>query len=429
MDIELVIERAAQVAAARTSSDVVTIKGGLRAITQLRSWLAASEAALTAALKPKVTFPEKDLADSTRCSLGEASKTTERSDTLAAVPEFADALDAAVITSGHVDEITRHAKGLTDEQRAEFHERVAGLLPVAEAASVREFGSRLDQERRAVERGDGMDKLERQRRKVEFRDWTDAEGMYCFAGRTDPLSGVSFTAKVDGEVRALFAKQTPDTAPDDPLLKQRHLAGLAITNIVLGAGTHDGSDSETEPVPDTPRPHPAPAPAPRPVAPEVVMVVDADQPDGAGGPTIDWGIPVEIPVRVLAELVCDGHATVHTVVVRNGVVLHATGNLNLGRTARLANRAQRRALNALYATCAIPGCSVHYRYTKAHHVVFWDDGGSTDLDNLLPVCAHHHTLIHQQHWQLTLGPNRQLAIHYPDGSIQTTGPPTRRRAA
>ena len=412
MDIELVIERATRVDTARhTSSDVPTIKHALRAITQLRSWLSASEAALTAQLRPQVTFPEKDLADCTRSSLSDAAKTTERAETLAAVPEFADALDAAAVTQGHVDEITKKTKGLTDAQRGEFHERVAGLLPVAEAGSVREFAQRLDQERRAVERGDPMEKLERQRRKIEFRDWTDADGMYCYTGRLDPLTGVSFKARVDAEMRSLFAKQTPDTAPDDPLLKQRHLAGLAVANLITG----DAADNTDEP-------------APAPVVPEVVVVVDASQSDGADGPAVDWGIPVEVPLQVLAELVSDGNATIHTVVVRNGVVLHAPGNLNLGRTARLANRAQRRALNALYATCAIPGCSVHYRYTKAHHIQEWDNGGNTDLDNLLPVCAHHHTLIHQQHWQLTLGPHRQLTIHYPDGSIQTTGPPHRRAA-
>lgn len=162
---------------------------------------------------------------------------------------------------------------------------------------------------------------------------------------------------------------------------------------------------------------------------EGVVVIDADEPDGAGGHTVDWGIPVEVPVRVLAELVADGHVTAHTVVVRNGVVLHAPGALNLGRTARLANRAQRRALSALYATCAIPGCGVHVRYTKAHHVRHWEDGGRTDLDNLLPVCPHHHTLIHQQGWRITLGPNRELTIRFPDGSIQTTGPPGRRSKA
>lgn len=425
MDIELVIERAQQVVAGRASDDVATIKGGLRAVTALRSWLSASEAALTAQLKAKVTFPEKDVADCTRSSLGEATKTSERSDTLAALPEFASALDEGAITQGHVDEITRHTKGLNDAQRAEMLERAATLVPVAAAASVREFGKRLDHERRAVERGDGLDKLERQRRKTEFHDWTDAEGMYCFGGRLDPLSAVEFKANLDAQVRRQFAAGIPDTAPDDPRLRQRHLAGLALAHLV-GRGTAHTSPNDKPPA-DTSQA--AGDAASSPIEPDVVVVVDASAPAGNAGPDIDWGIPVEVPLRVLAELVGDSHATVHTVVVRNGVVLHAPGNLNLGRTARLANRAQRRALNALYATCAIPGCGVHYRYTKMHHIEYWEHGGRTDLHNLLPVCPHHHTLIHQQRWQIELGPNRELTIRFAEGSIQTTGPPARAKAA
>lgn len=404
------IERVGRVDAARRGdSDVDSIKQALRAVTHLRSWLSASEAELTSRLRPQVTFPEKDLADCTRSSLGEAVKTNERAETLAAVPEFADALDDAAITQGHVDEITKKGKGLTDEQRAEWFERVAALVPVAAAGSVRDFGKRLDHERRAVERSDGMDKLARQRSKVEFRDWTDPDGMYCYAGRLDPLSAVAFRNRMDNEIRRLFAEGTPDSAPTDPILRQRHLAGLALASLVVGT-TGAGTDII-------------------PSGLDGIVVIDADQPDGSGGPSVDWGIPVEVPVRVLADLVADGHVTTHTIVVRNGVVLHAPGELNLGRTARLANRAQRRALTALYSTCAIPGCGVHIRYTKAHHIRYWEDGGGTDLANLLPVCPHHHTLIHQQHWQISLGPNRELTIRYPDGSVQTTGPPTRRARA
>ena len=57
--------------------------------------------------------------------------------------------------------------------------------------------------------------------------------------------------------------------------------------------------------------------------------------------------PGRRPQRVLAELA--GDADVTAVVVRNGVVLHAPGELNLGRMTRLANRAQRRALRGLYS--------------------------------------------------------------------------------
>ena len=118
----------------------------------------------------------------------------------------------------------------------------------------------------------------------------------------------------------------------------------------------------------------------------------------------------------------------HAVVVRNGVVLHAPGELDLGRTTRLANRAQRRALRALYSTCAIPGCSVRYCRCKLHHIIWWRNGGRTDLSNLLPLCAHHHTKVHDAGWNLRLGPNRQLEITFPDGTIHNTGPPNRRAA-
>ena len=132
-------------------------------------------------------------------------------------------------------------------------------------------------------------------------------------------------------LRHLFAEATPTTCPTDPVEKQRHLAALALARMITAEAG------------ETPN-------GVRPGRPEYVVVVDASQPDGAGGPTVDWGIPVEIPDRVLAEM-CDD-ADVHAVVVRNGIVLHAPGELDLGRTTRLANRAQRRALRAMYSTCS-----------------------------------------------------------------------------
>jgi hypothetical protein len=157
---------------------------------------------------------------------------------------------------------------------------------------------------------------------------------------------------------------------------------------------------------------------------EIVAVIDADAP--GDGPVIEWALPVEIPARILAELA--GTADVHAVVVRNGVVLYAPGELDQGRTSRLANRAQRRALRGLYSCCAIPGCSVAYDRCKLHHVIWWRHGGRTDLDNLLPVCTTHHSKIHHDGWIIELGPNRELTLTLPDGTIQTTGPPTIRAA-
>ena len=76
----------------------------------------------------------------------------------------------------------------------------------------------------------------------------------------------------------------------------------------------------------------------------------------------------------------------------------------------------------------MPGCSVRYSRCKLHHIIWWRNGGRTDLDNLLPICTHHHTKVHDAGWNLTLGPNRELTITLPDGTIHNTGPPNRRAA-
>jgi len=157
--------------------------------------------------------------------------------------------------------------------------------------------------------------------------------------------------------------------------------------------------------------------------PEIVVVEDHANPHPDGSPRVDWGLPVDLPQRVLDALYQT--ADVYTVVVRSEMIIDAPGELNLGRSTRLANRAQRRALRALYATCAIPGCTVRYSRTKLHHLIWWRHGGLTDLDNLLPVCEPHHQNIHNDGWTLTLGPDRTLTIAFPDSTIMTTGPPHR----
>lgn len=158
--------------------------------------------------------------------------------------------------------------------------------------------------------------------------------------------------------------------------------------------------------------------------PEIIAVIDTTVPSHA--PVIDWGTPVEIPERVLRDLV--GVADTHSVIIRNGVVVHAPGQLDLGRSTRLANRAQRRALRALYPTCAVPGCSTRYDHCTIHHVIWWRNGGNTDLDNLVPLCHRHHHKVHHDGWVLRLQADLTLTVTYPGGTTMSTGP-LRRSAA
>ena len=68
--------------------------------------------------------------------------------------------------------------------------------------------------------------------------------------------------------------------------------------------------------------------------------------------------------------------------------------LALGRSTRLANRAQRIALTARDRGCVMPGCPMPPSACQAHHITWWRNGGVTDIDNLALVCSHHHSLIH-----------------------------------
>jgi hypothetical protein len=101
----------------------------------------------------------------------------------------------------------------------------------------------------------------------------------------------------------------------------------------------------------------------------------------------------------------------------------ATGDrLQMGRDIRLANREQRRALRAMYRSCAHPGCPVPFADCFIHHVTPWEHDGLTDLNNLLPLCGRHHHQVHEGGWRLTIDPARTLTWHQPGGRLDTHTP-------
>ena len=265
-----------------------------------------------------------------------------------------------------------------------------------------EFRLALNAEVRRIQADDGMARLERQRRATRLRTWVDhRDGMWCLAGRFDPETGVHLHGRLEAALSELFADQVPDGCPSDPCEKQDHLRAKALVALLDGQVRGVGR-------------------------PEITVVVDITQTELTGTPVVDWGIPVEVPLAVLQDLA--GTADVHPVLVAGGIVWHAPGTLNLGRSSRIANQAQRRALRGLYATCAIPGCAVKYDRCKLHHIVPWDPNGPTDLHNLLPLCERHHHCVHDKGWVITVGQRRKLTVKTPDGQVMSTGPPGRRAA-
>ena len=423
MQIAGVIERVERIASVRTNSaaDADLISSGFVAVREVQAWCDAQHAGMVSQLRGIDSFPEKTVADAAKQSLGQASKSTERSDTLNKTAKLAEALDDGAITAEHVDAVTRASKKLDGAKRDELIERADTLVDIAKAGTVDEYAHRLDLEAKKLQEGNGLDRLERQRRNARARSWVDAEGMWNLSVTLDPLTGVKVAARIDTTMQALFANVVADECPTDPFEKQRYLAARTVAQLLLDNALNADDDDDDPAQPTPPRPRPT---RPRPGAPEFLAVIDADAPNQTG-PVAEFSIPVEIPTQVLATMA--GEADVRAVVVRNGIVLYAPGELNLGRTTRLANRAQRRALRGLYRNCAIPGCTVSYDRCKLHHIIWWQHGGRTDLHNLLPVCSIHHTKIHNDRWIIELGPNRELTLQLPNGTIHTTEPPGRSR--
>jgi Domain of unknown function (DUF222)/HNH endonuclease len=81
--------------------------------------------------------------------------------------------------------------------------------------------------------------------------------------------------------------------------------------------------------------------------------------------------------------------------------------IDLGRTRRPFTGPARTAILLRDGGCAFPGCDRPPRWTDIHHIVFWTHGGTTDRDNGVALCRHHHRLIHTSDWTIRLGPDRR----------------------
>lgn len=79
-----------------------------------------------------------------------------------------------------------------------------------------------------------------------------------------------------------------------------------------------------------------------------------------------------------------------------------------GRNTRTINRRLRRALEHRHPACAVPGCGAT-RGLHAHHIRHWEDGGPTELANLVLVCPYHHRLHHRGLITIT-GPADDLVV-------------------
>jgi hypothetical protein len=129
-----------------------------------------------------------------------------------------------------------------------------------------------------------------------------------------------------------------------------------------------------------------------------------------------------------AEILGIGPVSDHTIrelASRAGLALlvtKPTGEpLWLGRSHRLATGAQRTAVLATDGGhCYWPGCAAPAHRCQVDHLTGWEQGGTTDIANLGPICGYHNRLKYRAGYTATRAPDGTITVRRPDGTpVQT----------
>jgi hypothetical protein len=104
--------------------------------------------------------------------------------------------------------------------------------------------------------------------------------------------------------------------------------------------------------------------------------------------------------------------------------VHEAGDgrvIGIGRITRVPPAWLLRQVRYRDGGCRFPGCGTN-AFTQVHHIVFWREGGATDLDNLATLCSWHHKLVHEYGWWIKGSAQTDLRWYRPDGTPYVAGP-------
>ncbi len=394
-----------------SAADTAQCKAAFATLGRLKSWTAATEARFTSRVRELNTtgqsLPPADVhAGTPGCSTREAHDNERRSDVIDAAPSFGDALSSGEIGTAHVDALASATAKLDETVRNELFDRADDLLDRAKDSTPERFARSVAELARKIERDHGVDRDE-QRRKQTFlsRRLNPATGMTEGRFSLHPELANRVFGAVDRHVNTTIAagEARGDREFVERRIDRNRLAAESLGELI--ATSNSSSSGSNTSVAD------------------VTVIIDVDT--LATGELHDHSIcetsdGAPIPPEVALRLACYGNIT--------SVLVNSDGTaLAVGRTTRHATAKQRRALSQQYRHCAIGDCDMPFERTEIHHITPWEQGGNTDLSNLLPVCSRHHHLIHTLRWRIVLHPDRSITIYSDDGQVLVeTPPPTRR---
>jgi len=335
---------------------------------------------------PTFVIPERELVAHGGLTSREAREVVSRGLVTEAAPAMASVLAAGNTTAAHVDALGRGLK-IAGAERDAFLTHLPELVEASTTMSASEFSHLVTETAKSVVTDDGLSTFERQKREMFFKMRNEADGCLSVSGKFDPISASILKSKIGRFVEGMFhsgdkevpVEVMPWIEPND------HRQAQALIALVNGA-SDTASDVSARA--------------------EIVVHVDLETLKHglhAGG-TCRTALGADLPVETVRRLACE--AEILPVVLDGRSV-----PIDVGRSKRLATVHQRRALEAIHPTCAIPDCEVIFDHCNVHHIEYWENGGSTDLNNMVPLCSRHHHAAHEGGWKLTVDPEtRELTI-------------------
>ena len=104
----------------------------------------------------------------------------------------------------------------------------------------------------------------------------------------------------------------------------------------------------------------------------------------------------------IAMLACDS--------TRSPILLDGDTIVAAGDAHTIISTAMRTALVARDQGCRFPGCTSPAVHADAHHIIFREQGGPTELANLVLLCRPCHRLVHRHGWRLRMDPDGTLTV-------------------
>jgi hypothetical protein len=309
---------------------------------------------------------------------------------LADFPQFAAALVAGEVTDGHIGILAEALYTSAEEVWRGLRAEECDLLIGAGRSGPTAFKRLVSQTLVRIAAGLGVGPDRDLSAELFASMWIDkTSGLGRLSATFDPSSFA--------QVSALLNKAVGKMRFADRKLTEKEALGQVVLNLLTGELTRSGGGVGGV--------------GGAGVKPVVSILID--EKTLISGPHVDticeYDNGSRVPVHLAQEIACT--ATL-TPILRDkwGVVL------DLGRDFRWAQPAQRRAMEAMYATCFHEACETSVTQCDYHHIKYWEHGGTTDMVNLLPICQHHHRWIHAHSPHIEVDEHRKVIVTMADGS-------------